>query len=508
MSKKKGARSKLLGVGADKDTEFGEWYINLVTRAELLDYYDISGCYILRPDSYEIWENIQRWFDAQIKALGVRNAYFPLLVSERALNTEKDHIADFCPEVAWVTRSGQSEMAEPVAIRPTSETIMYPAYAKWIRSYRDLPLRLNQWSNIVRWEFKDAVPFIRSREFLWQEGHSAFASKADAETEVLQILDLYRRVYEELLAVPVIPGRKSEKEKFAGGDYTTTVEAFVSANGRGIQAATSHHLGQNFSKMFTIEYEDEKGEKQMVYQNSWGLTTRSIGTMIMVHGDNSGLVMPPRVAPIQVVVVPIQMKVASEEVEAKAAAITEELCAGGIRAHLDNRKGYKPGNKFAHWEMRGIPVRLELGPKDLEQSQVVAGRRDDTRREAKRALPLEGLCASVSALLDEVQANMLAKARAQMEAQTKTVLKWEDFVPALNQKNICRVPWCCALQCENDIKKKSGEESQNLESASGLTGAAKSLCIPLEQPPLGDDAKQCFHCGVEATHWAVFGRSY
>lgn len=506
MSKKKAARGKLLGVGADKDTEFGEWYINLVTRAELLDYYDISGCYILRPDSYCIWEAIQQWLDSQIKESGVRNAYFPLLVSERALSTEEDHIADFCPEVAWVTRSGQSEMAEPVAIRPTSETIMYPAYAKWIRSHRDLPLRLNQWSNIVRWEFKDAVPFIRSREFLWQEGHSAYASKADAEAEVLEILDLYRRVYEELLAVPVIPGRKSEKEKFAGGDYTTTVEAFVAANGRAVQAATSHHLGQNFSKMFKIEYEDEEGKKQFVEQNSWGLTTRSIGVMIMVHGDNNGLVMPPRVAPMQVVVVPIVFKGDGEPVLARAAEIVAELKAAGIRAHLDDRKNFKPGNKFAHWEMRGVPVRIELGPKDLESNQVVAARRDDTRKEAKVSLSMEGLSTSVGALLEEIQAAMLQKARDQMNAQQVVVTEWEKFVPTLNQKNICRVPWCLEVECENAVKKKSGEESVAADTG-GLTGAAKSLCIPFEQEDIEEGTK-CFQCGADAKKWALFGRSY
>jgi prolyl-tRNA synthetase family I len=282
------------GMQAKKGEDFAAWYAQLITKAEMIEYYDISGCYILRPWAYSIWESIQNYLDARIKDLGVDNCYFPLLVSQGALTREKDHIADFAPEVAWVTKSGQSELEEPVAIRPTSETIMYPAYAKWIRSHRDLPLKLNQWNNVVRWEFKAPTPFLRSREFLWQEGHTAHAHKEEADKEVLDMLENYRSVYEDLLAVPVIRGRKTDKEKFAGADYTTTVEGFIPTNGRGIQGATSHHLGQNFSKMFNISFEDEKKERQLVHQNSWGLTTRTIGVLAMVHGDDKGLVLPPR----------------------------------------------------------------------------------------------------------------------------------------------------------------------------------------------------------------------
>jgi prolyl-tRNA synthetase family I len=295
-------KESLLGITTRKEDNFPKWYKEVITRAELIEFYDISGCYILRPWSYRMWEIVQGFFDGEIKKLGVRNAYFPCLVSKDALEREADHIAGFAPEVAWVTRSGQSEMQEPVAIRPTSETIMYPAYAKWIRSHRDLPLKLNQWANVIRWEFKHPVPFLRTREFLWQEGHSAFATLEEAGKEVLDILDLYRRVYEEILAVPVVPGKKSEEEKFAGGLYTTTVEAFIPQNGRGIQGATSHCLGQNFAKMFSIQFEDpdKPGDKLYAWQNSWGLTTRTLGVLTMVHGDNKGLVLPPRVAPIQV----------------------------------------------------------------------------------------------------------------------------------------------------------------------------------------------------------------
>jgi prolyl-tRNA synthetase len=354
-------------------------YSQVVTKSELIDYYDISGCYILRPASYFIWDQIKNFFDGAITADGVSNCYFPLFVTKARLEAEKDHIEGFAPEVAWVTKSGQSDLAEPIAIRPTSETIMYavpfpqcnfvtprsftprlpslyfcntvlmyPLYAKWIRSHRDLPLRLNQWCNVVRWEFKHPVPFLRSREFLWSEGHSAFANKPEADEEVLKILDLYARIYEELLAVPVIKGVKSEKEKFAGGLYTTTVEGFIPSNGRAIQGATSHCLGQNFAKMFNIEFEGTSGTKQMVWQNSWGVTTRTIGVMVMVHGDDKGLVVPPRVAEVQVVIVVIPKgKDSSTALNEKAYELRDAMKRAGIRVKVDDRDNYTPGFKYA-----------------------------------------------------------------------------------------------------------------------------------------------------------------
>jgi len=312
--KEKGEQKETgLGMSVSIDEDFGAWYSQVVVAGELIEYYDISGCYILRPWAYAMWEVIKDFFDAEIKKKRVENCYFPLFVSEARLEAEKDHIEDFAPEVAWVTRSGQSDLDVPIAVRPTSETVMYPVFAKWIKSHRDLPMKLNQWCNVVRWEFKHPTPFIRSREFLWQEGHTAFTNKAEADAEVREILELYRRVYEELLAVPVIPGVKSEKEKFAGGLYTTTVEAFVPATGRGIQGATSHCLGQNFAKMFHIEYENKSGGRSMVWQNSWGCTTRTIGVAVMVHGDDKGLVLPPRIAPTQVVVITIPNAKLDEE---------------------------------------------------------------------------------------------------------------------------------------------------------------------------------------------------
>eukprot|EP00475_Leptophrys_vorax_P031188 TRINITY_DN4716_c0_g1_i1.p1 TRINITY_DN4716_c0_g1~~TRINITY_DN4716_c0_g1_i1.p1 ORF type:complete len:619 (-),score=173.39 TRINITY_DN4716_c0_g1_i1:551-2260(-) len=319
------SREEMLGIEASKFKDFSKWYNQVVFRSEMIDYYDVSGCYILRPWSYFVWEQIQNYFDKEIKKLGVKNTYFPLFVSWSALNREKDHIEGFAPEVAWVTRAGNSELQEPIAIRPTSETIMYTSFSKWIRSHRDLPLQINQWSNVVRWEFKNPTPFIRSREFLWQEGHSAFSTKLEAEKEVYQILDIYARVYEDLLAVPVTKGIKTEKEKFAGALFTTTIECFVPAAGKGVQAATSHCLGQNFAHMFDITFENQEGKTEHCWQNSWGLSTRSLGVMVMVHGDDKGLVMPPKVAPVQVIMVPIFFK-DSKNIEGEMNKQVEHLC--------------------------------------------------------------------------------------------------------------------------------------------------------------------------------------
>jgi prolyl-tRNA synthetase len=370
-------KESLLGLSVKKEEDFSTWYTQAITLSEMIDYSDISGCYILRPWSFFIWETIQRWFDDRIKELGVQNSYFPLFVSERALNTEKDHVQGFAPEVAWVTKSGTSDLNEPIAIRPTSETIMYPFFAKWIRSHRDLPLELNQWCNVVRWEFKDATPFLRSREFLWQEGHTAHASYEEAQVRVLSILDLYAQVYEDLLAVPVIKGMKTESEKFAGGYHTTTCEAYINGSGRAIQGATSHNLGQNFGKMFKIYYEDDKGERAIPWQTSWGLTTRTIGVAVMVHGDNKGLVLPPRIAPIQVIICPIAMKnVDFQELINYANEIRRILKSLHIRVDIDSRQNYTPGWKFNHWEQKGVPIRVEVGPRDIASQQVRLVRRD------------------------------------------------------------------------------------------------------------------------------------
>ncbi|KAI9178824.1 ribose-phosphate pyrophosphokinase 1 [Blastocladiella emersonii ATCC 22665] len=509
-----------IGIEAKKEEDTPKWYAQVLTRSEMLDYYDVSGCYILRPWAYGIWQQIQGFFDGLIQESGVENCYFPMFVSGKALEREKDHVEGFAPEVAWVTKAGQSDLAEPIAIRPTSETVMYPAYAKWIQSHRDLPLRLNQWCNVVRWEFKHPQPFLRTREFLWQEGHTAFLTKEEAGAEVLEILEYYRRVYEELLAVPVVPGQKSEKEKFAGGDYTTTVEAFVPVTGRAIQGATSHCLGQNFAKMFDIVVTDENSAKQHVWQNSWGLTTRTIGVMVMVHGDNKGLVLPPRVAQVQVVLVPcgITVKTTPEQRAAITAYLNEvaaTLKAAGIRVKADLRDNYSPGYKFNHWEMRGVPIRLEVGPKDMAKDQVLSVRRDTG---AKAPLAKADLTSSIRDMLDTIQADMLAKATAERDAHLKVIEEWnegEGFVSLLDAKNIVMAPWCLEPECEDAIKDRSARpqvaaaEGADAVDEKAPSMGAKSLCIPFKQPRDIKEGTKCFAgCGRHAKKYTLFGRSY
>lgn len=527
-----------LGLSAKKDEDFGEWYSQVVVESEMISYYDVSGaqnssflkamsladvpnsilsmflsyvpflflnlfvgCYILRPGSFAIWDEIKTWLDAQIKSIGVQNAYFPLFITEDVLMTEKDHVEGFAPEVAWVTKSGSNDMDRPIAIRPTSETVMYPYFANWIQSHRDLPLRLNQWTNVVRWEFKHPTPFIRSREFLWQEGHTAFATKQEADDEVHTVLDLYRQVYEDLLAVPVIKGIKSAKEKFAGALYTTTVEAFIPQNGRGIQGATSHCLGQNFSKMFKIEYETDTPEKIRAnpWQNSWGMTTRTIGVMIMTHGDDKGIVLPPRVAQVQAVVIPIpNSKLAPEEAAAlqnKASEIASSLKTAGVKIKMDDRVNYTPGWKYNFWELRGVPLRIELGPKDMEKQTVFVARRDTFMKES---ISWADIPTRIPALLAEIQRDMLSSARARFNACIERAGDWDEFMASLDRKHMVLTPWADEVEIEEEVKKRS---------ATGIAGSAKTLCIPLEQPEL-PEGTLCFVSGKPAKNWALWGRSY
>jgi len=489
------------------------WYSDVIVLSEMISYYDISGCYILRPWSYKIWDLIQNWFNGEIEKYDVENCYFPLFVSQDRLEKEKDHVEGFAPEVAWVTRSGDGELAKPIAVRPTSETIMYPAFSDWIKSHRDLPLKLNQWSNVVRWEFKDPTPFLRSREFLWQEGHTAHVSHADANVMVMQALELYRRVYEELLAVPVVPGYKTEDEKFAGGLQTTTVEAYIAGSGRAIQGATSHNLGQNFGKMFDITFQDEGGKSQTAWQTSWGLTTRSIGVMIMVHGDDKGLVMPPRIAPLQAVIVPIiSKKMKIEDAKAYCEGILKDLTDNGIRAKYDDRMMYNPGWKYNHWEQKGVPLRIEVGPRDLEskQARVVSRYNGD-----KEDFSVDGLGACLKEKLDTIQGAMFEKAKAARDEHLVKVTEWKDFVPNLELNNLVLTPWCGGehKDWEEWVKEKSRAESlaargEALEDERTATSvAAKTLCIPFDQPELPEGTK-CIASGKPATCWCLWGRSY
>mmetsp|Transcript_70775 Transcript_70775/g.166062 ORF Transcript_70775/g.166062 Transcript_70775/m.166062 type:complete len:723 (+) Transcript_70775:85-2253(+) len=510
------------GMVVKKDENVPEWYAEVIGKAHLIEKYPVKGCFILRPWAYKLWEQIQGWLDSQIKLLGVENCYFPMFIPKSYMEKESDHLEDFKTELAMVTKFGDEDIDEPVAIRPTSETAMYAAYGDWVQSHRNLPIKLNQWCSVVRWEVKQTTPFLRTREFLWQEGHTAFAEKEPAETEVLQILELYARVYEDLMAIPVVRGTKTKAETFPGADYTTTVEAFIPATGRAIQGATSHHLGQNFSKMFNISFQDPKdssGQKdEYAYQNSWGITQRTIGVMVMVHGDDKGLVLPPNIAGYQVVIVPVGIKANSTEEEKKtlkevSESYAERLKAAGVRVHLDDDNTNSPGWKFNHWEMKGVPVRMELGPLDIKKGEFVMAKRNILDQKAGKVVGKhDTLEADVKRTLEEIHNELYAKALAERDSRLATVDQWEEFSPNLNSGKLVLVPFCGDPECEEMIKDKSKEEAQEVEVAGGLKMGAKSLCIPHEAKYKKNCPGNCIlpNCPKpgENVFRTLFGRSY
>ncbi|KAI0977807.1 hypothetical protein GJ496_007971 [Pomphorhynchus laevis] len=507
----KKSKKTRLGLEAKKEDDFSSWYLQVITKANLIEYYDVSGCYILRPGSYFVWEQIQRFLDDKIKSIGVQNAYFPLFVSEDALKREQSHIKDFAPEVAWVTKSGDKDMNEPIAVRPTSETVMYPAYANWVQSHRDLPIRLNQWSNVVRWEFKHPTPFLRTREFLWQEGHSAFAEADEAIEETYQILEFYEQVYNQLLAVPVIKGRKSEKEKFAGAEWSLTTEAYIRGSGRGIQGATSHHLGQNFSKMFDISFEDpQSGKRVFAFQNSWGLTTRTIGVMIMIHSDNIGLVLPPRVAMYQVVIIPCGINASCSEEDANrlystCKSLELQLKQISIRVYGDYRSNITPGWKFSDWELKGVPIRIELGFKDLSKGSAVVVHRYNGFKES---VPISKLAEEIPIMLSKIHDAMLQKSTNELNDNIVESDKWNDFLVALESGKIILSPFCGEEDCEQKIKDTSSKSVAVEEGAPSM--GAKTLCIPLNQPRSIHTDTKCIRpdCMSRPLSYCLFGRSY
>jgi len=511
------------GITKDKYTQFGDWYKEIVTKCELIDYTDISGCYVLRPPSYFIWEQIQSFMDNEIKKMGVRNAYFPIFVSEDALKAESKHFEDFCPEVAWVTHSGDTPLDKKIAVRPTSETIMYPIIRRWIRSFRDLPLKVNQWCNVVRWEFSNPTPFLRTREFLWQEGHTCHATRESAEAETYEVLDMYARTYKEVLAVPTIKGRKTKLETFPGADYSLTVEGYIPGSGRGIQGATSHCLGTHFSdpKMFDIKYLNEKNKPIAVIQNSWGFTTRAVGVAVMNHSDNRGLVLPPSVAQTQCVFVPIYKGAAlNAKLDAKCAELADALSnLKGIRCAVDDRKGKKPGFKFNEWELKGVPLRVEVGKRDLESGKVVIARRDEVElgKKGKKVIDATDLAALAERIDEELKAMHCAlyeKALRRREENIETVTEWKAFLEAIQNGKIVMAPHCGSDECEEAIAKETTEwfaQQKDLSGAgAGMSGKAKALCIPLEQKSdLSKEEVPCFHSPkCRATKWILFGRSY
>ena len=468
-----------------RSQDFSQWYLDVVRRAELADYSPVKGCMVIRPYGYAIWELIQQAFDREFKQTGHVNAYFPLFIPEGLLRKEAEHVEGFAPQVAYVTHGGGEELEEKLVVRPTSEAIIGTMYAKWVHSWRDLPILINQWANVVRWE-KVTRPFLRTTEFLWQEGHTAHETHDEAEAETLMILDLYASVSEEVLAMPVMKGIKSESEKFAGALRTYSIEALM-GDGRALQAGTSHNLGQNFAKAFEITFQARDKSVQHVWGTSWGVSTRLVGGVIMTHGDDSGLVLPPRVAPYQVVIVPIGRDNWRETVLPRAKEIQAELVMAGIRVTLDERDE-RPGWKFSEWEMRGVPLRVEIGPKDIEKSAVLVARRD-TRE--KQSLPMDGLVGRLKDLLDEIQRNLFERARQFREEHTQRASSYDEFKQIMEGRpGFVIAPWCGAADCEAQIKTETQATIRNM---------------PLQgQAPAG----RCIRCDAPAKAEAWFAKAY
>ncbi|MGB9841060.1 proline--tRNA ligase [Thermovenabulum sp.] len=467
-----------------RSEDFAQWYVDVILKGELADYSPVRGCMVIRPYGYAIWENIQKLLDKRFKDTGHKNAYFPVFIPESLLKKEAEHVEGFAPEVAWVTHGGQEELAERIAVRPTSETIICSMYAKWIKSYRDLPVLINQWCNVVRWE-KSTKPFLRTAEFLWQEGHTAHRTEEDAEEETLRMLEVYRDFVESELSIPVIKGRKSENEKFAGALRTYTIEALMS-DGRALQAGTSHNLGQHFSKVFDIQFLDQDGQLKYVWQTSWGVSTRLIGAIIMTHGDDRGLKLPPKVAPIQVIIVPIFGQ--KKDLVLNKAKEIYELLKNEFRVELDDRDEYTPGWKFNEWEMKGVPVRLEIGPKDIENNQVVVVRRDTFE---KNFVAEENAVEYIKNLLNDIQKNMFEQAKKYREENTRVALNFEELKNLIeNYRGFVKAMWCGNGDCEKYIKEQTG---------------ATLRCIPFEQEKLSD---RCVVCGKEAEKMVYFAKSY
>jgi prolyl-tRNA synthetase len=471
-----------------RSEDFSEWYNQVVLRAEMADYAPVRGCMIVRPYGWALWENITAALDSRFKATGHVNAAFPLLIPRSFIEKEKSHVAGFSPELAVVTYGGGEKLEEPLVIRPTSETIIGHSYAKWIQSYRDLPVLINQWNSVVRWELRTKL-FLRTLEFFWQEGHTAHATAEEAEAETRQMLDIYADVAIREAAIPVIPGKKSDSEKFAGADHTYSIEAMM-GDGKALQSATSHNLGQNFAKAFEIRYLDKTGVLQHCWTTSWGLSTRFVGAIIMVHGDDQGLILPPRLAPYQLVIVPI-FKTDDEKatVFENAHRLRKELVAAGIRVKMDEREGMSPGFKFNDWEMRGVPLRLELGPKDVAKRSVVLARRDRPGKEGKSFVLQEGIAPAVAKTLEEIQNSLYERALAFRKANTSEPADYEDFKKAV-EKGFAFSWWCGGASCEAKIKEET---------------KATMRCLPLDQP--GGSGK-CIFCGQRSDEKAIFARAY
>lgn len=480
--------TKEIGVTVKKEEDYSEWYTQVVLKSELVDYASAKGFMVLRPYGYAIWENIQSILDKEFKRLGHQNAYFPSLIPESLLRKEAKHFSGFIPEVFWVNEAGNNKIGERLAARPTSEAIAYYSYAKWVRSWRDLPLLLNCWNSVLRAEIKSTKPFIRTSEFLWQEGHTVHVSKEDAASEVMTILRLYKDFIEETLAIPVVGGSKSDREKFVGALYTMSLESMM-PDGKALQMGTSHHLGQNFSKAFGITFLGKDKQNHFAWQTSWGVSWRLIGATIMVHGDSKGLVIPPKIAPIQIVVIPIVFKKEnSAQVLERASLFYKTLTDAGFKAVYDDRDGYTPGWKFHEWELKGVPIRLELGPQDISQSQITLVSRDDGE---KTVIGEELLVDRVKSMLDEIQSRLKAKAKKMSEAYTSEADSYESLKQIIETKGgFVKSPWCGDQKCEDKIKDETGADIRVLH----VNSEEKSLT--------------CVYCGQPSNQIAYFGKAY
>ena len=475
------------GITVKKSENFSEWYTQVVQKAELADYGPVQGTIAIMPSAYAVWETIQHVFDKKIKALGHKNAYFPLLIPENFLKKEAEHFEGFTPEVFWVTHSGNNKMGERLAIRPTSETIIYHFYSKWVRSWRDLPLLLNQWCNVARAEIKSTKPFIRTSEFLWQEGHTVHATKEDADKEMMTILEEYRDLIENYLAIPVLTGTKSNSEKFAGALTTTTLEGMMT-DGKALQMGTSHNLGQNFSKPFNIKFLDKDGKEQFAWTTSWAISTRLLGAIIMVHGDDKGLVLPPKITHTHAVIVPIFYKSPDRKrVLEKAKKIKMSLEKQNIRVIIDDREGYTPGWKFNEWEMKGIPLRMEIGPKDLQKKQVVLVRRDNSQ---KSFIKESAVGKEAVKTLDEIQKNLYKKAKDFLNKNITSVKSYDEFKKTIETKGgFIKASWCEGQHCESQIKIETG---------------ATIRIIPFEKEKVG----KCVYCNKDGKRTVFFAKAY
>ncbi len=479
--------SKEIGITVKKSEDFSEWYTQVALKAGLVDYAPVKGFIVLRPYGYSIWESIRDLADKRFKETGHQNAFLPVLIPESLLGKESDHFEGFKPEVFWVTHSGNDELAERLALRPTSETLAYDIFSKWVRSYRDLPLKLNFWNSALRAEIKATKPLIRTSEFLWQEGHTVHASEEEAKKEVMIILEIYRELMENHLAIPVLVGYKSDKEKFVGAVYTTTLEALM-ADGKALQMGTSHNLGQNFSQPFEIKYLGTDDKEHYAWQTSWGISWRLIGALIMVHGDDKGLVLPPKIAPIQVVIIPILYgDKDSAAIIAKAKQIKESLGAESVRVHVDERAEYTPGYKFNDWEMKGVPLRIEIGPKDIEKKKVMIARRDTGEKSSIDETEVSGKTKEV---LQNIQSNLYAKAKDLLEKNTYNVDNYDDLKKIINKRGgFVKTSWCGEMECEIKLKEETGADIR---------------VIPFSEDHVAD----CVYCKKQGKHTAYIASSY